>query len=57
MRWNLTHRSPAAEEATSVEVEADTSSAAIDALRARIPEDHQILYVRRVYDDAEEPPA
>ena len=46
MRWNLAHRPRGVEEFTEVEVDADTSADAIEVVRAAIPEDHVILYVR-----------
>jgi hypothetical protein len=54
MRWNLAHKPAGTEDVTFVDVEAEGSRAAIDTLRAQIPENHVILYVRRVFEDAEE---
>ena len=48
MRWDLPHRRRDADESTSLQLEAATSAEAIAAARAQIPDDHVILYVRRV---------
>jgi hypothetical protein len=52
MRWNLAHKPAGTEDVSFVDVEADGSRAAIDALRAQIPENHVVLYVRRIFEDA-----
>jgi hypothetical protein len=44
--WELAHRTATADEATKVVIDADTSAAAIEQLRAQIPADHLILYIR-----------
>ena len=55
MRWNLAHKPAGTEDLTFVEIEAQGSRAAIDTLRAQIPKDHVICYVRRVYEDDDNP--
>jgi hypothetical protein len=48
MIWALAHRPRDAQESTPAQVEADTSWAAVEKLQAEIPEDHLVLFVRRV---------
>ncbi len=48
MLWDLPHRGRDADESTSLQLEAPTSDAAIEAARAQIPDDHVLLYVRRI---------
>jgi hypothetical protein len=44
--WELAHRTAEAVEAVQVVLEADSSAAAIEQLRAQLPADHLVLYVR-----------
>lgn len=44
--WELAHRSADATDSIRVVLEADTSAAAIDQLRAQIPDSHLVLFVR-----------
>ena len=46
MNWDLAHRPRDANESTPATVEAPTSAAAIEQLRASIPADHLVMYVR-----------
>ena len=46
MLWELAHRTREDTASTVFRVDAPTSAAAIAALRASMPEDHVILYVR-----------
>jgi hypothetical protein len=47
MNWDLAHRPRDASESTPATVEAPDSWAAVEQLRALIPADHLVLYVRR----------
>jgi hypothetical protein len=47
MIWDLAHRSRGESECTPAAVEAPDSWAAVEKLRAEIPGDHLVLYVRR----------
>jgi hypothetical protein len=44
----MAHRPRGAGESTQVTIEAPTSWAAIETLRAKIPADHLVLYVRAI---------
>ncbi|MCI4659743.1 hypothetical protein [Cryobacterium zhongshanensis] len=46
MNWDLAHRPRDTSEPTTVTVDAPSSLAAIEKLRASIPADHLVLYVR-----------
>jgi hypothetical protein len=54
MQWQLAHRPRTADTAEFVELTADSSAAAIAALRAQIPADHKVLFVRRIYAEGED---
>lgn len=47
MKWDLAHRPREATESTPATVEAPDSWSAVEQLRADIPADHLVLYVRR----------
>lgn len=44
--WELAHRPADSTDSVRVVLEADTSAAAIAQLRAQIPQDHLVLFVR-----------
>jgi len=46
--WELAHRRREQTESTRLILEADTSAEAIKQLRAQLPPEHVILYVREV---------
>lgn len=48
MLWELAHSARAHKISTAVQLEAATSSAAIETLRGQLPEGELILYVRRL---------
>lgn len=48
MHWELAHRRRDVAAATQVTIEAPGSWQAIEALRAQIPADELVLYVRRL---------
>lgn len=48
MLWELAHATRADETATTVEVDAASSYAAIERVRATIPSGHIVLYVREI---------
>ena len=46
--FELAHRPLGAEQATFVEIEADSSWEAVETIRSRIPENEHVLYVRNL---------
>lgn len=47
MNWELAHRRRNVDEATHVTVQASSSWEAVEAVRAQIPAEEIVLYVRR----------